>query len=131
MNFKIIGTQYGGWALDTNYVPDNSVIISAGVGEDISFDLFLMNNKNCKVVGIDPTPKSHAYIESRDDLANFVLVKKALHSIDDDLIKIYKNKTPNHVSESILQSHSSILNFDSYTNMEFCPNIFSSYLNGR
>ena len=30
------------------------------------------------------------------------------------MIKIYKNKTPSHVSESILPNHESVLGFDSY-----------------
>jgi|TARA_R110002020_G_scaffold72542_5_gene186647 FkbM family methyltransferase len=114
MAFKLIGTEYGGWMINTDIVPDKSTIISAGVGEDISFDLFLMNEKKCKVVGIDPTPKSHSFIESQHGLQNFQLIKKALHSNNDDLIKLYKNKNPNHVSESILPNHESVLGFDSY-----------------
>ena len=114
MNFKLIGTQYGGWALDTSLVPNNSTVISAGIGEDISFDLFLIKNKNCNIIGVDPTMKSHAFIENQRGLKNFTLIKRALYSVDDDIITIYKNKIPNHVSESILQSHKSAHKFDSY-----------------
>jgi FkbM family methyltransferase len=114
MNFKLIGTQYGGWALDTSLVPSNSTIISAGIGEDISFDLFLIKNRNCNIIGVDPTIKSHTFIKNQNGLTNFTLIKKALHSIDDDIITIYKNKIPNHVSESVLQSHMSAHKFDSY-----------------
>ena len=114
MAFNLIGTEYGGWMIDADVIPERSTIISAGVGEDISFDLFLMNEKKCKIVGIDPTPKSHSFIESQQDLKNFQLIKKALHSKNNDLIKLYKNKNPNHVSESILPTHASVLGFDSY-----------------
>ena len=51
MSFKLIGTQYGGWALNQELVPEGSCVISAGVGEDISFDLFLIKNKNCRIIG--------------------------------------------------------------------------------
>ena len=114
MNFQLIGTEYGGWLLDLDWVPENSTIISAGVGEDISFDTYLINNKNCNIIGIDPTLKSHRFIESQEDLQNFVLIKSALTATDNDVITLYKNKNDDHVSESILQNHRSLLPYDSY-----------------
>ena len=54
-----IGTEYGGWILPTNItLNENSIIYSAGVGEDISFDLLLQNKYNCKIFLIDPTKKA-------------------------------------------------------------------------
>jgi hypothetical protein len=39
---KRFGTYYGGWNLPTNInLTEQSVIYSAGVGEDISFDILL------------------------------------------------------------------------------------------
>lgn len=114
MSFRLIGTEYGGWLLNLDLVPPGSTIISAGVGEDISFDTFLITNKGCKVVGIDPTPKSHRFIERHHNLENFVLVKKALTAEDGDVVTLYKNKNEHHVSESTLNSHHSVLGFDSY-----------------
>ena len=114
MSFQLIGTEYGGWLIDLDRIAPNSTVLSAGVGEDVSFDVFLMKNKNCKIVGIDPTPKSHRFIENSAPMKDFKLVKKALTSRDDDVITLYKNKNPSHVSESILDSHHSVLHFDSY-----------------
>ena len=73
MEFNLIGTEYGGWLLNLDLVPRESTIISAGVGEDISFDTFLIDQKDCKVIGIDPTPKSHLFIENYENLHNFYL----------------------------------------------------------
>ena len=112
MSFNLIGTEYGGWMLDLELVPSDSTIISAGVGEDISFDLHLMNTRACKIVGVDPTPKSHRFIENQKDLNNFELIKMALHSDDGNIIKMYKNKRNDHVSESILLDHQSVNDFD-------------------
>lgn len=53
------GTDYGGW-----YIPDKaglnteSVVISAGVGEDISFDLAIQAAFGCRVVLVDPTERA-------------------------------------------------------------------------
>ena len=130
MAFDLAGTLYGGWMIDVDLIPRGSTIISAGVGEDISFDLFLINEKNCKIIGIDPTPKSHLFIEHQKNLNNFDLIKKALHSYDDDVIKLYKNKNKDHVSESVLSTHHSVLDFDSYyTSTISLENLFESYKN--
>ena len=36
------------------------IVVSAGVGEDISFDIELMNNFQAKLFLIDPTPRAIA-----------------------------------------------------------------------
>jgi len=111
---EYIGTDYGGWLLDLDLVSVGSTIISAGVGEDISFDLGLIERRACKVIGIDPTIKSHNYIESMSLPGDFVLIKKALGTTSGSIIKFFKNKNPHHVSESILSTHNSVNNFDYY-----------------
>ena len=39
------------------------VIISAGVGEDISFDIEMLNNYQAKLYLVDPTPRAILYIQ--------------------------------------------------------------------
>tara|TARA_R100000234_G_scaffold111415_1_gene84376 strand:- start:226 stop:849 length:624 start_codon:yes stop_codon:yes gene_type:complete len=111
---QYLGTEYGGWLVDLDLIPERSTIVSAGIGEDISFDLELIRQKRCNVIGIDPTPKSHLFIEKQSVLTNFLLIKKALDSECGKEIEMYKNSNPNHVSESILSSHSSVKKGDSY-----------------
>ena len=41
-----LGTEYGGWHLIHNENLNNSLMISAGVGEDISFDIEMINKYN-------------------------------------------------------------------------------------
>ena len=56
---ELLGTNYGGW-----YIPydislnSNSIIYSAGVGEDISFDIKLNDKYNCNIILIDPTQRA-------------------------------------------------------------------------
>lgn len=112
MAIEFIGTEYGGWLLDLDLVPHGSTIVSAGIGEDISFDLGLVQKRGCKIIGIDPTVKSHNYVEARNLPDDFVLIKKALTNTSGDIVQLFKNNNPNYVSESIFNSHHSVNNFD-------------------
>jgi len=111
---EYLGTEYGGWLVDLDLIPENSTVLSAGIGEDISFDLELITRKNCNIIGIDPTKKSHTFVESQLNLKNFSLIKKALDGESDTLVTMYENSNPMYVSESILPSHHSIKEFQSY-----------------
>ena len=104
--FKLIGGDYGGKILDVGLVPVGSFIISAGIGEDISFDLKMIEKRGCHVVGIDPTEKARLFIEKQNP-TNFTFINKPLFPSNED-IKIYKNTNPNYVSESIMPSHNMV-----------------------
>ena len=74
INLNYIGGDYGGWFISPDLVPQGSTVISAGIGEDITFDQHLINLKSCSIVGIDPTPKSHDFID-RQSVEGFHLIK--------------------------------------------------------
>ena len=54
--FERIGTVYGGWGIDPSALDQGSIVYSVGIGEDISFDLALIEQIGCVVHGFDPTP---------------------------------------------------------------------------
>jgi FkbM family methyltransferase len=110
---KIIGTEYGSSAVILDLIPVGSTVISAGVGEDISFDLELIKLKNCKIIGIDPTEKAKRFVENNKH-DRFCFLQKALYSESNKKIKIYKNTNPDYVSESITQSHNMVSTSESY-----------------
>lgn len=57
-----LGTVYGGWFIPNHInLNENSIIYSAGVGEDISFDLLLSDKYNCNIYLIDPTQKAEKH----------------------------------------------------------------------
>jgi len=113
LNMQVIGTEYGGWAVDLDLIPSGSTVISAGVGEDISFDLGLVNLKNCKVIGIDPTEKARKYVEQNKN-ENLSFLQKALYSQSNEKIRIYESSNPDWVSESITPSHNTVNPSDFY-----------------
>ena len=105
MNLRRVGSAYGGWHVDLDLIPIGSTIISAGAGEDLSFDKELITIKNCVIIGIDPTLKAINYVR-KQQLKGYTLLEKALWS-DDKEVKLFLNGNPDHVSESILPDHHS------------------------
>ncbi len=120
-----IGTQYGGWWIppDTVLGPE-SLVISGGVGEDISFDLGLQSKFGCTILLIDPTPRAIAHVKemrSRTAILNAEYSKlvESLQPPPDmdkltlepvglwshtDTLKFYKQENPAYVSQSLLES---------------------------
>lgn len=66
---KKIGTTYGGWCIPEGFLDKDSICYCLGAGEDVSFDLGLINLYNCRVVSVDPTPRA---ISHHNDIINSV-----------------------------------------------------------
>jgi FkbM family methyltransferase len=126
---NFLGSNYGGWHFLSPVKNLSLNVISAGVGEDISFDVEFINSYNSKVVLIDPTPRAILHVEnvlnnlgrkktknykknsgnqliesyelSKIKKKNIVLFKKALFNKSNQTVKFYLPKNKNHVSHSI------------------------------
>lgn len=88
-------------------IQDGDAVIGAGVGEDISFEESLLALKAIKVVLVDPTPKSHEFVQSRAS-DSLILLKNAIERPGVGPVRMYKNSTCGHVSESTYPEHSSV-----------------------
>ena len=104
--FKLVGDTYGSKMLDLELVPKGSTVISAGIGEEISFDLELIKEKDCQIVGVDPTEKAANFISSTKP-DNFTFLRKALYTRKGK-VDIFKNSNSKYVSESTLMSHNMV-----------------------
>jgi FkbM family methyltransferase len=60
-----LGSDYGGWYVPIPEIGPHSVVYSAGIGQDISFDEALIARCGCKVYGFDPTPSAIDFIQRR------------------------------------------------------------------
>ena len=122
-----LGSGYGGWTFDLSEDLHNSVIVSAGLGEDGSFDVEFASRFDAKVIIVDPTPRAILHFEAiqnrigqpaelayRDggklpvrsyDLrgiteGSLILERSALW-IEQTTLKFFSPPNPNHVSHSI------------------------------
>ena len=60
-----MGTDYGGWEVLPALLSPSSVVYGAGVGNDISWDLALIEAVGCRVHAFDPTPRCLAFISQQ------------------------------------------------------------------
>lgn len=57
------GAEHARWAVYPRRLAPESVVYSFGVGEDISFDVALIERFGLRVHAFDPTPRSRAWIQ--------------------------------------------------------------------
>ena len=60
-----LGSVYGGWAICPDNIDQHSIVYSFGVGEDISFDMAMIAQYDCRVFAFDPTPRSIQWIQNQ------------------------------------------------------------------
>jgi FkbM family methyltransferase len=58
----MLGNPYGGYRVPSSLLNDRSICYLAGTGEDISFDLAIVERFGCKVYAFDPVPRAAAYV---------------------------------------------------------------------
>lgn len=128
---QVLGTNYGGWSipLDTK-LDSNSIVYSAGVGEDISFDLQLQEKYQCSIILIDPTKRAFTHFKEvqnyysqkknkfsgdiqpdylsnicnlNPDLNKFSYINKGLYK-EKSFLKFYKQSNPKYISQSLVDN---------------------------
>lgn len=123
------GTEYGGWFIPNDIrLNEESIVYSAGVGEDISFDLLLNDKYNCNIYLIDPTEKAKKHYKEvinyyknkhpftgniqkdyYEKIQNLKPNLDKLYYLDiglwnrPDTLKFYKQYNENYVSQSLIE----------------------------
>ena len=101
-DLKRLGSRYGGWVVPSSLLSKDSICYCAGCGEDISFDLELIEVYKCNVFAFDPTPRSAEYVLTNTiDNSKYHFCKLGLWNKRARL-KFYAPKNINHVSHSLL-----------------------------
>jgi FkbM family methyltransferase len=101
-DLREFGTKYGGWVIPVSLFDASSICYCVGCGEDISFDLGLIDEFGCDVYAFDPTPRAIKYVkEVAGQNSKYHFFDVGLWDKEDTL-KFYTPRNPNHVSHSLL-----------------------------
>ncbi len=105
------GQNYAGFFVNPDLIHKNSIVYSIGIGENISFDLDIIQNHNCQVFAFDPTPKSINWVKQQGVISNFNFNNYGI-SDKTGYVDFFLPKNPEHVSGSI-HNESSCVNENS------------------
>jgi FkbM family methyltransferase len=97
---EFLGTRYGGYCLCPSGIGSKSVVYSFGAGEDISFDLALIERFGLEVHVFDPTPRAIAWLESQKLPPAFRMHSFGLADFDGKTL-FYPPKKRANISHSI------------------------------
>ena len=80
------GFGNGAWDVVADTLTQDSVVISVGVGHDISFDLAVSERHGCRILMMDPSPTGRATIEAHNPLpANMTYLPVGLSAQDGEI----------------------------------------------
>lgn len=97
----ILGNRGANWCLCPEALSQNSVIYSFGVGEDISFDLQLIERFGSRVHAFDPTPRSIQWVRLQHLPKEFVFHPYGLADFD-GVCEFLPPENPAHISHTML-----------------------------
>lgn len=101
-NLVRLGSDYGGWWVPAAILRPGTIVISAGVGEDTTFDEKLLAF-GAEIWALDPTPRAEQHVQTRAAVLgnSFHFLPVGLWCRDETL-RFYAPTNPLHVSHSIL-----------------------------
>jgi len=95
------GSEYGGWCVASDYLRNDAIVYSFGIGTDISFDLEIIAKYGVSVFAFDPTPKSIEWVKAQAPPHQFRLQEYGLAD-HDGTVAFYPPNNPAHISHTIL-----------------------------
>jgi FkbM family methyltransferase len=97
-----LGNPGASWCVCPEGLSAESVVYSAGVGEEISFDLALIERFGMQVHAFDPTPRSIAWVRNQALPEEFVFHPHGIAELDGGC-RFNPPENPLHVSHTLLQ----------------------------
>ncbi len=101
-----LGNAAACWCICPQNLSASSVIYSIGVGEDISFDLALIQRFGMQVHAFDPTPQSVEWLQGQTPPPEFVFHAYGIAGVDGSCAFV-PPENPAHVSHTIVPRTSS------------------------
>lgn len=95
-----LGRGLGGWWVPSTGLSRDSVCYCVGVGDDVTFDLALVDRFNCHVVSLDPTPKAVSYMSGLSTPRELRFLPVGVAGSNREA-RFYSPRDPTHSSFSI------------------------------
>jgi FkbM family methyltransferase len=99
---KWYGNTYGGFYICPDFLNENSIVYSFGIGEDVSFDNDIIRKHNCCVFGFDPTPKSIFFVKNNNVHDKFKFFEYGI-GIKNEYVDFFLPINPEYVSGSVIK----------------------------
>lgn len=96
-----LGNQDASWCFCPDGLSEQSIVYSFGVGEEISFDLQLIERFGMLVYAFDPTPRSIQWVKSQALPEEFVFHAYGVAEFD-GMCRFLPPADPAHVSHTLL-----------------------------
>lgn len=111
-SLRRIGSEYGGWIVPVDLVPQGAVCYLVGVGEDITFDLGLIARFGCQVYAFDPTPRARQHVSTHAQGVDAFHFYNIGVWREDGSIRFYAHANPASTSFSITNLHQTSAYFE-------------------
>jgi FkbM family methyltransferase len=102
LNVSTYGQGHCSWTIFPEILNEKSVIYSFGVGDDISFDLALINHFDVQIFAFDPTPKSVDWVKLQNLSKQFSFFPIGLANFEGKA-KFNPPQNPDHISATMLE----------------------------
>lgn len=99
---ETLGTVYGGHSVLTDAIKGEPILYSFGVGEDISFDLEMIERFDAQIFACDPTPRAVKFLGDQVLPEKFTFKPVAV-SDKNETLEFHPPVNPQHVSHSVFQ----------------------------
>lgn len=104
-----IGSEYGGWDVVVDRIAPETIVYSVGVGQDISFDLRMIERFGVTIHAFDPTPKSIEWVRHQNLSRSFIMHEYGLADFD-GTVSFNPPENSQHVSHTLLSRPSTQTN---------------------
>ncbi len=79
---EYLGSDYGGFYIDSSKVDRSPIVYDFGVAEDISFSMAMIEKYNAEVFAYDPTPRSITWVNKNVNHAKFHFYPYGISNFD-------------------------------------------------
>ncbi len=94
------GSESEGWCVASNILSPGSIVYSIGIGDDVSFDLSLIDRYGVNVYAYDPTPESIEWVARQKLPDTFHFYGKGLAHYD-GVAHFYRHKKETNICHSM------------------------------